>query len=109
MTLLVMAMWWCTLGIVHSPSLKGRYRSLCNWIYPPVSASVDYQTLGDHLFRFLLIPIAAAPTTPSTSDPQTDPPPPDMKSLLTSVIVGRLKCVSALILSLSLIPPISLP
>ncbi len=33
--------------------------------------------------------IAAAPTTPPTSDPQTDPPPLGMESLLTSVIAGR--------------------
>ena len=33
--------------------------------------------------------IAAAPTTPPTSDPQTGPPLPDMESLPTSVIAGR--------------------
>ncbi len=36
--------------------------------------------------------IAAAPT----SDPQTDPPPPNMESLPTSVIAGRFKRVSVL-------------
>ncbi len=33
--------------------------------------------------------IAAAPTTPPTFDPQTDPPLPDMESLSTSLIAGR--------------------
>ena len=40
--------------------------------------------------------MTAAPTTPPTSDPQTDPPLPDMESLPTSVIVGRFKRVSVL-------------
>ena len=73
-----MAMWWCTLGIVHSPSLKERYRSLCNWIYSPVSVSVDYHELTS----FIVFSVAAAPTTPPTSDPQTDPPPPDIDSTI---------------------------
>ncbi len=86
----MMAMWWCILGIVHSPSLKGRYRSFCNWIHPLVSASIIIKT--DRLF---LIPIAADPTTHAMSDPQTDPLPKN-DSLPTSAIAGEFKHFSAL-------------
>ncbi len=41
------------------------------------------------LTSFIVFSVAAAPTTPPTSDPQTDPPSPDIESLPTSVIAGR--------------------
>ena len=67
--------------------------------------------LDNQLFRLLLIHIAAAPTCPTaaptiptTSDPQTDPPPPRMESLpiLQNVVIpGELKNVCANIITLS--------
>ncbi len=80
---MVMAMWWCTLGIVHSLFLKDGNHSLNELISLLVSAWLFRLS---ELTSFIASPVAAAPTTHTTADPQTNPPIGEIKIMCYSAV-----------------------